>query len=343
MKKIIAFFLAALLLCAAASFGTAVDLDRPCSITVSLSNLEDGESLAQADLVVDVYQIASAIARDGEDAWDFQLLAPFTALELPEDDGLDAWQGFAAEAALLAVDEGAPLVSDAPVETPITATNSGTPLPAGLYLLLVHGKRIDDYLELDDNGTVASVGYAEDYKYLFAPQLLSLPTKTVEEGAMASTDLPGEWIYDVTALLKAERTPRFGNLVIEKTLLSYGEGKPGVFIFDIEAVFEGQTVYSDVVCLQFDAAGSRTVTIDRIPVGAEVTVTEVYSGASYHAVTAASQTVQLLSPEPETVRFVNDLSNTPMDGAGVDNAFTYGAEGWTVTQTPDRSEGGAGQ
>ena len=42
-----------------------------------------------------------------------------------------------------------------------------------------------------------------------------------------------------------------------------------------------EVVYSNVESITFTAAGQESVILDRIPAGAQVTVTEVYSGSSY--------------------------------------------------------------
>ena len=88
-----------------------------------------------------------------------------------------------------------------------------------------------------------------------------------------------EWLYDPVIGLKAEREEQYGSLIIEKTLSSYNESLGSVdFVFQVEADKNGEAVRSTVERIRFNGAGTQSVVVDRIPVGAQVTVTEVYSG-----------------------------------------------------------------
>ena len=88
-------------------------------------------------------------------------------------------------------------------------------------------------------------------------------------------------------------------------------------------------MYSDVVSLVFDAAGTKSVTIENIPAGAQVTVTEVYSGASYSltADTAQTQQVQIVADgeegAPVSVSFENEYNESLNGGSSVENHFNY--------------------
>lgn len=174
----------------------------------------------------------------------------------------------------------------------------------------------------------------EEYRYTFTPYLVSLP------GYNASSD---EWVYEeVPVGLKASQDPRYGELEIRKTLrtfnMSLGEAS---FIFRVEAVKDQKRVYSDVVSLTFDGADTRTRRISgRIPAGADVTVTEIYSGAGYEAYEGdGPKTVHISAYDPEhpeslgTAAFVNDYGGGLNTGTCVENQFTY--------EAPE-SEGGTG-
>ena len=112
--KTIGLLLAFTLLLSCAGFGWAVELSHPCTVTVRVDDSAYAEALQAAELTVDLYQIAAATERPGEDAYGFQLLAPFTALALEQDD----LTALARSAAWLAVTEGTPLVTEAPAEQP---------------------------------------------------------------------------------------------------------------------------------------------------------------------------------------------------------------------------------
>ena len=62
------------------------------------------------------------------------------------------------------------------------------------------------------------------------------------------------------------------------------------FVFQIEGTDEnGETVYSNVAATTHSSAGTVDAVAERIPAGTRVTVTEVYSGASYELVSQGTQ------------------------------------------------------
>ena len=106
------------------------------------------------------------------------------------------------------------------------------------------------------------------------------------------------------------------------------------FIFSVEAEKENshgimENVYSDVVSLVFDGPGTKSVQVDNLPAGAQVTVTEVYSGASYELTTAASQTITVTAEgeagNPGTVSFANTYNGENNGGSSIVNHFGYTA------------------
>ncbi len=262
---------------------------------------------------VDLYQVA----RTEDGIW--RPVGAFSGLPVSEDAGdPDAWDAFAQEAARLALPEGAePPVPDQTAEAAgNTARFAG--LEAGLYLLLAHGAGAEDYaVELGDGrlGTVIESGAS---RYTFLPQMVAVPAE-------------GE------ALMKPAEEPELGELEIEKTLNRYVDGQPGTFAFEVEATLDGVNVYSDVVSVTFTEAGTQSVLVEGIPVGAEVTVTEVYSGASYYLTSEPVQTA-VVGPEGEEtagVRFTNDAEDGNRGGSAT-NRFTYEEDqGWAWVSVPD--------
>ena len=88
--------------------------------------------------------------------------------------------------------------------------------------------------------------------------------------------------------------------------------------------------------LTFSAAGSHSVTIEKIPAGSHVKVTEVYSGASYELASAKSQETDIIAnPEKETevefrpaeVSFINKHDGRTNGGYGVKNNFKLDENG----------------
>nr|WP_297864300.1 DUF5979 domain-containing protein [uncultured Acetatifactor sp.] len=168
------------------------------------------------------------------------------------------------------------------------------------------------------------------YRYSFIPYLISLPNNYYNPEDAGSSDV---WIYGDEASgpvyvgLKPEREERYGDLEIEKKLSSYNETLKGAsFVFEIRAVKDDTLVYSDVVSLTFQGPGTERVKIEQIPAGAEVTVTEVYSGGSYAPVDGGTVKTTVVRADSESAKvvFVNEYDGK-LNGGGtsVVNHFTY--------------------
>lgn len=252
-------------------------------------------------------------------------------------------------------------------------------LDAGLYLLIARGSGVETYITKEavkdskpDDGQggadssaarkpeekLVTVAYTDQHVYTFAPQLISLPTKAPDANGQVSTANNGDWIYNPTVFLKPEQHPRYGYLEIVKDLLKHesfaGQSEEAVFVFQVEATLDGVSVYSDVKTMIFTEAGEKRVLIDKIPVGATVTVTEVYSGASYtlekieqgyHAVkdypdssivyttagnvdTREVEGIVIEANRVPSVKFTNDYDHRQTGGHGVINHYEYGVNGW---------------
>lgn len=186
-------------------------------------------------------------------------------------------------------------------------------LPVGMYLVCVRPVETENNI------------------YRFIPYLLSLPRYAYTEGGSEEWNYGEDEGNPIYVGLKPEREDRFGDLVIEKILSSYNETLQGAsFVFEVKAVKDQTLVYSDVVSLVFDGCGSETVTVEGIPLGAEVTVTEVYSGASYREATGGSEPPSrsiLMGAEENRISFENEYDGRLNGGgASVVNHFTYEKE-----------------
>lgn len=214
---------------------------------------------------------------------------------------------------------------------------------------------------------VPEATYNTDYttRYTFTPYLTALPGNPY---ATAGGDDNGygqgadEWIYETEIGLKPEAEPQFGHLDIHKVLLNFNEtlGQT-TFVFRVEAIdedgnllydSENRPVYSEVVSTTHEGLATETVTLDKIPAGVTVRVTEVYSGASYEiagtgAVTqdvliwsdaAIGQTVGGAVIETAAVTFENKYNGGNRGGYGVTNEFTNGSAGWEWTSGPAEEE-----
>lgn len=139
---------------------------------------------------------------------------------------------------------------------------------AGLYLYIPREAKDDRFI------------------YSFTPYVIFAPgSEYIRTGSGSDA-----WQYDVTFNLKASEELRYGSLIIKKTLDKYnaslGEAS---FVYKVVGTTEdgGQTytVFDNVYALNFTSAGEKTIEIiDEIPATINVTVTEVYSGASYDVV-----------------------------------------------------------
>lgn len=315
-----------------------VNTDAKCSLNFELSDVVFDEVKGLDDeIVVNLYKIA-----DMDVVGNYTAVDGFTLGTINDETTAEAWQTMAADAMAVIEDKNI-----TPIATSTVAVGFDDNLAVGLYLVVAENVKSDTY------------------EYSFNPYLVSLPNNYYYSTGNDS------WVYDVTTSLKPERADLYGDLVIEKDLLSYNATVGGAtFVFQVEAVKDykvtdsdassaiGSTitasdstgtqkvVYSDVVSITFDAAGKKSVLIENIPAGAEVTVTEVYSGGSYEAAGENEFTTTIIADEVveaegrtetvATVTFTNDYSGELNGGSGVVNHFEENGSGnWTWTSSPD--------
>lgn len=322
-KKKGAAVLAAVLMFAAAGFSSVygaqgIEIGRNCSLSFELNG--EYEELNHMEIPVKLYQVAK-ITPAGE----YEPLAGYESLELGaagENTTAHEWERFAQEASELTSQLGA----EPEAELTIAPDEEGVPsaraenLSTGMYLV-----------EAENVQTA-------EYTYAFTPYLVSLPSHYFY------TTGQDEWVYDVTAGMKPQQNPRYGSLVIRKTLTSYNATLgSATFIFRVEGVKDQETVLSDVVSLVFDGTGTKSLEISGIPAGTEVTVTEVYGSANYDPVSPETERVTILADgkegSPVTVEFVNDYNGKMSPGSGIVNHFEYDGGVWNWQRQADNSGG----
>ena len=300
-----------------AKAANAIDTDAECSIQFDIGG--NSSELLSASIPVNLYKVASV-----DVSGNYTATGTFAKLDLSSvsADNLDTaaatWSERAAEAKKLLKDDTEPT-------TTVTLTQgrgTATGLDTGLYLV--------------DTPKVIT----PNYTYTFTPYLVSLPTNNYYSGNGASDD----WIYDLTKEynsavgLKPEQHVRYGNLVINKELVDHNAtfGNNATFVFQIDITTLDNKKETRIEELTFDAAGSHSVTIEKIPAGSHVTVTEVYSGASYELASAKSQETDIIAnPEKETevefrpaeVSFINKHDGRTNGGYGVKNNFKLDENG----------------
>lgn len=170
-----------------------------------------------------------------------------------------------------------------------------------------------------------------DYRYRFIPYLVSLPNRSYNaEGEEGDQWIYGEEENRIYVGLKPEREDRYGDLILEKKITAYNETFQGAsFVFEVKAVKDDRVVYNDLVSLSFDSYGTQTAIIEKIPAGAEVTVTEIYSGSGYTPADGSYVKNTIITAEGGTakVSFENQYDGTCNGGnPGVVNHFVYGKD-----------------
>lgn len=299
-----------------AKAASAINTGQKCSIEFDISG--NSSELLSASIPVNLYKVASV-----DESGNYTGIGAFSKLDLSSvsADNLDAaaatWVERAAEAKKLLKDDTEPTTT-----TLTQGRGTATGLDTGLYLV--------------DTPKVIT----PNYTYTFTPYLVSLPTNNYYSGNGASDD----WIYDLTKEynsavgLKPEQHVRYGNLVINKELVDHNAtfGNNATFVFQIDITTLDNKKETRIEELTFDAAGSHSVTIEKIPAGSHVTVTEVYSGASYELASAKSQETDIIAnPEKETevefrpaeVSFINKHDGRTTGGYGVKNNFKLDENG----------------
>lgn len=305
--------------------------EKSCRIRVSAGTDDAANLLAEAGAVADLYLIATSLS-EGR----YELPG---GLDLPMDQ--DKWRDMAQSEALKRAGVEMPVVTGMGLGAWTDHGDDGDALENGLYLLVVRpNDRSTDYLktfEDEDGGTyVASEIKSKGVSVRISPEIIAMPGKAVPEDGSANAADPGEWIYDVDVTVKTEAVQELGSIEIIKDLLTYEKGHDAFFLFQVEGYLNGEHVYSNLVAIRFDTYGEKSVVLDNIPVGTEVTVTEAYATPGYELVSTVPSDGKLTVSADEvlSVRFENDYSGTRDKGGGIMNSFDYDLERgeWSWTQ-----------
>ena len=292
----------------------AIETNRKCSVAFNVSG-EDNELTADGtDIIVNLYKVA-----DVDVSGNYTATKDFTGLNVSsvsaddKDAAASEWADRAIEAQKMLKESVEPTAT----VTLAAGTGSLADLATGLYLV--------------DTPEVVTTNYT----YTFTPYLVSLPTNNYYSNGN------DDWIYDLTKEynsavgLKPEEHARYGDLKINKTLAHHNAttGKKATFVFKIEITpLKGKTE-TRIESLDFEAAGDSSVTITKIPAGATVKVTEVYSGASYKLISENDQETTIVATDkdakgdPASVSFTNDVDDNMDGGYGVRNNFKLDENG----------------
>lgn len=314
--------------------------DRDCELTVAVDTTEtvwgvgvgagaSAEDFENMTVTVNVYKVA-----------DMNVSAEFTPTEafqgmdfnvvMNKDTNAATWENLA-KGAVEKLNGVEPTKTGA-IENGNSAVIDG--LDVGMYLIMPQ--------------ETFNSGYTR--KYVFTPYLAALPSSDYTQTGAGSDD----WQYDRTIYLKGEAQPQFGKLTINKTLSNYNETLGlTTSVFEIVGKdAQENVVYTNVASITHNGAGTESVTIENIPAGIKVTVTEIYAGASYELVSKNEQTAVIVSGKAvelgssaASVAFENKYNGGNDSGYGLMNEFKAGDEDgdweWTKPTTPGVPQGPA--
>lgn len=293
-----------------------VDTAKECSLTFEEGQMDaEYAELKSIPVAIRLYQVAT-MTQSGA----YTLLPGYETLELPAAGAAqgtaEVWQKQAEAAVSLVREHGYTQQAEVTLHDPNLPQAKIEGLAVGMYLVMAQ--------------TVQS----PEYEYAFTPYLISLPNNYYESTG------DDAWVYDVTTELKPDRVVRYGDLEIVKKLTSYSATFQGAFfVFEVEGEKDGKKVYSDVVSLNFEKPGEKKALVEHLPAGTQVTVTEVYAGASYQPVSAKVQKAVIAAEgtdqNPVRVAFENEYDHHPNGGSGIVNHFKYNNGAWDVEQQAD--------
>jgi hypothetical protein len=329
--SVLVLAVAVVAMAATSAYGaSAIDTDAEGSITLK-------QQMECTELSGEIYDVPLYLVATVDATGKYTLTKDFDVDELSEIESVNSdttaseWEALAAAAKAVVGED--PETSQIVRDTTVSVTGGeGTiaGLKLGLYLAYVPTRTTDTYV------------------YVADPLLIAVPGNnygTLDADGNEITD--DGWLYNVENNLKFSREDRYGNLTISKTIDTFNTSLGNAsFVFQVTAVkdykytdetTDPQTVYNNVVSIDFSAAGTKSVPIEGIPAGAKVTVTEVYSGANYSAAGASAQSTDITADQTAVVSFANTYDNTLITGGNaVVNNFSYDEEkGWTWTEYID--------
>lgn len=286
-----------------------------CSITVAAEQEGYEGGYGKEGIPVALYKVADVNVSGKFTAIDTFNGIDFNSVGEASDSKVtaDAWRALAEEAAMhlkgvVPVDQKNVVPG---AEGTAGASAKFTGLATGLYLIVPAESYNDDY----------------SVKYKFTPYLTALPSS---EYAMTGAG-SDEWVYETEVGLKMESEQQYGKLNIRKNLADYNTSLgQASFVFQVEGRDERDVlVYSNVISTTHTGAGEVTAVLDKVPAGLKVTVTEVYSGASYELDGDGTKTADIVSDaavgagagNEASVSFTNRYGGGNRGGYGVTNQF----------------------
>lgn len=237
-------------------------------------------------------------------------------------------------------------------------------VPSGIYLVIAYGEDLKpaEYVgeTTKDDGTkqLVTMAYSDGYVYSYQPELISVPCKGGNPSGSFSTADDGPWYYTVNISLKSEVKSEMASLEIEKIFeTSDGaliSGKDGC-VYEVKAELNGRIVYSNAVAIKYSDEKHTYLFDKKIPVGATVTIEEVYDGAGFNKESDSDKTSPLgtvIIPSAKEdsgtnagnkATFTNKSNGISTAGNIITNKFTPGQDGtygWSNGQGGSDNTGG---
>ena len=317
----------------------AVDVDEKGTLTVDTADLYHLEGLVyqngmavgtdekdlsemQSEVVINLYQVASMDA-----SGKYRLIHGFEEVKslsegisgISDETSAMEWSNFAAAARDVVVDDEGDWITDGQKVSAFVEQKRTT---SENYSVIFENLAVGLYL------VGAEQVVTDNYVYDFTPYLVSVPNNRFYGTGDDS------WIYNVEMGLKAEQTPRYGNLQIQKVVesLSAMPGSAATFVYQLDIKTPKGEQEQRIEAVTINKGGTEYATVTKIPAGSTVRVSEIYSGAGYEQVSDPSpETVQIIAnddyvSEGETakvasVSFVNAPDGTTTGGYGIRNNF----------------------
>lgn len=287
-----------------------IDLTRPCNLTLVTADFPSAFTGPVGDISGKLYRIADMTA-----SGTFRLLPDYSGISLPNniigENHADVWLASAEAAASCVTDRKLPSDRDLTLQWREDSILSGNTesLSAGVYLVI-----------LED-------GDSHLFTCRFQPFLVVLPGNLLRQTGTG----PDIWQYDVEAILKPEWKRKTGNLLIRKKMERFCTlSEDASFVFLVEGrESSGELVYSNVVSIRLNKAGTEETLLTGLPAGLLISVREIYSGNAYTLVSQEEIQTEIIpddtEKEPAIAEFVNRWNGGLTPGTAAVNRF-YPAE-----------------
>ena len=349
-----------------------VDLNHDMSITVSVSDevQERMDKLTEEDgkLVYDLYKLADI--KESGTGFKYQVIDKYSFMSdalskmstAYKGDDIFEWSEISQLAMKNILGQEGSFVNE-PQGADYTGVSftSKQSVDKGLYLVIVRGSLTNSTVvksmtvsnsDITDTAKIseglATYTLLGTSTFTSFPVIVSVPAKVSDTGEMLKSTLEdGKWLYDVNVVLKMQAEPATGSIMIDKKLVDYfGNAENATFVFRVDTYYPDEnTLYrSEVYSTTFNAAGTKSIKIDGLPIGSTVKVYEIYSGINYNSSIASDQSLNVVVKEDETerVEFTNKYNRRTTGGGGITNHFEYdvtdGLGNWIWFNKTDNTE-----